>query len=87
MAKRTKVVGLAARWGARYGATLRKRAKEILEKRYSDHVCPRCRVKGKVVRISVGLWMCKKCGLKFAGGAYVPRTGINKQFSGIIIEE
>ena len=85
MARRTKVVRIAGRYGPRYGATLRKKVKELLEKRYSPHTCPFCQVKGKVVRISVGLWKCKKCGAIWAGGAYVPRTELSKYFPQTII--
>ncbi len=81
---RTKVVGIAGRYGARYGSTLRKRVRDILEKRYTPHTCPLCGYKGRVVRISVGLWKCRKCGAVFAGGAYVPRTGLSKFFPPII---
>jgi len=87
MGKRTKIVGIAGRFGPRYGSTLRKRFREIMEKRYAPHKCPFCDTKGKVVRISVGLWKCKKCGRVFAGGAYVPRTGLNKYFPPLIIPE
>ncbi|MEM4696167.1 MAG: 50S ribosomal protein L37ae, partial [Desulfurococcaceae archaeon] len=51
---RTKVVGIAGRYGARYGATLRRKVKEILEKRYARHKCPFCTFEGKVIRISTG---------------------------------
>ena len=70
----TKVVGIAGRFGARYGSTLRKRWKEVMEKRYAPHVCPFCGSIGTVRRITVGVWTCKKCGATWAGGAYVPRT-------------
>ncbi len=84
MGRGTKVVGIAGRYGARYGATLRKRVKEVLERRYMPHKCPLCGAKGYVRRISVGLWECRKCGAQWAGGAYVPNTGLNKYFSGVI---
>ena len=84
---RTKVVGIAGRYGARYGATLRKKVRDILERRYSPHQCPFCGYTGRVVRISTGLWMCEKCGMKWAGGAYVPRTEISKYFPKIITRE
>ena len=87
MARRTRVVGIAGRYGARYGSTLRKKVRDILVKRYSPHTCPFCGYKGRVVRISVGIWMCKKCGMKWAGGAYVPRTELNKYFPKIIVRE
>ena len=77
---RTKVVGIAGKYGARYGATLRKRVKLIEEKRRAPHRCPRCFTLGKVVRVSVGIWTCKKCGYTFAGGAWVPRTELGKTF-------
>ncbi len=82
---RTKVVGIAGRFGARYGATLRKRFKEVMEKRYAPHQCPFCGFKGRVKRISTGIWICTKCGVKWAGGAYVPRTGVSKTFPKTII--
>ncbi|MCG2881536.1 MAG: 50S ribosomal protein L37ae [Acidilobus sp.] len=70
----TKVVGIAGRYGARYGSTLRKRVKAVLEKRYADHQCPFCSSVGTVKRVSTGIWKCVKCGHVWAGGAYVPRT-------------
>lgn len=87
MAKRTKVVGIAGRFGPRYGATLRKKWKEIMEKRYAPHLCPFCSAKGTVYRISTGIWACRKCGAKWAGGAYVPRTGLSKYYPKIIVRK
>jgi len=78
---RTKVVGVAGRYGARYGATLRKRVKLIEERRRAPHRCPRCRTPGRLVRLSVGVWQCRKCGYTFAGGAWVPRTEMGKTFA------
>jgi hypothetical protein len=28
--------------------------------------------------MSVGIWLCGRCGLKFAGGAYVPATKLGE---------
>jgi large subunit ribosomal protein L37Ae len=84
---RTKVVGIAGRYGARYGATLRKKVKDVLTKRYAPHTCPFCGHSGRVVRLSTGIWTCKKCGAKWAGGAYLPRTELSKYYPSVIVRE
>jgi large subunit ribosomal protein L37Ae len=57
----------------RGGATLRKRYGRIMDSLNTYHKCPSC-VSISVKRESVGLWMCRKCGHTFAGGAYIPST-------------
>gem|GEM_PF-327163 len=81
---RTKIVGISGKFGPRYGSTLRKQYREIMEKRYAEHVCPFCGIAGKVTRISVGIWKCEKCGSVWAGGSYVPRSGMNKLFPKVL---
>ena len=73
MAKRTKKVGPAGRFKARYGVRARTRLRnvEIIQK--AKHICPTCGHQ-KVKRVSTSIWQCRKCGVKFAGGAYFPRT-------------
>lgn len=73
MAKKTKKVGSAGRFQARYGVRTRTRVRnvEILQK--AKHVCPSCGHQ-KVKRVSTGIFQCKKCEVKFAGGAYIPQT-------------
>ncbi|MFX1302731.1 MAG: 50S ribosomal protein L37ae [Promethearchaeota archaeon] len=71
---KTKKVGVTATYGARYGSTLRKRARLILEKMKGDIKCPRCETKGTIHRISTGIWHCKKCEARFTGGAYYIET-------------
>jgi len=73
MAKRTKKVGSVGRFQARYGVRARTiiRNVEVLQK--MKHVCPKCGHK-KVKRTGTGIWQCNKCGVKFAGGAYLPKT-------------
>jgi len=69
----TKKVKHAGRFGSRYGRGVRNRVIEIEAKQRQFHECPACGFR-KVKRISTGLYKCKKCGLKFAGGAYTPET-------------
>jgi len=78
---RTKVVGPAGRYGARYGSTLRKKV-ALIERKMRDKSirCPFCRTPGKLKRIAFGIWQCRKCGTIFTGGAYVPRTILGKTF-------
>ena len=78
MAKRTKKNKMAARFGPRYGVKIRNKIREIEEKQKAWHVCPRCGKK-KVRRISTGIWECRSCGAKFAGGAYLPVTTAGKE--------
>jgi len=61
------------RFGARYGRTVRKRLTSIEVEMKKEHECPQCNTSA-VVRKSVGLWKCRKCGYTFTGGAYVPVT-------------
>ncbi len=74
---RTKKVGTTGRFGARYGAKLRRRVLDIEKKRNEPHRCPSCATRA-LKRKAAGLWTCNKCGLLFAGGAYVPYTDAGK---------
>jgi len=71
---RKKVSGIAARFGARYGASLRKRWKKVMEARYSIYRCPLCGAETRMKRIAIGIWQCPKCGATWAGAAYTPWT-------------
>jgi large subunit ribosomal protein L37Ae len=73
MAKRTKKVGPVGRLGARYGVRSRTQVKNIELTQKQKHICPSCGHQ-KVKRLGTGIWQCGKCGIKFAGGAYIPRT-------------
>lgn len=75
---RTKEVGIAGRFGPRYGTKIRKRVKTILESMSKPHKCPRCDTKS-VKRVSAGIWSCRKCGYTFTGGAYLPVTPLGKE--------
>ena len=62
---------IAARFGARYGSTVRKKWNKVMLRRRTVYRCPSCLKRG-LIRVSVGIWRCKKCGFTVAGGAYQP---------------
>jgi large subunit ribosomal protein L37Ae len=74
---RTKKIGLAGGFRARYGSTIRKRYVEVMTESKRPHSCPQCRAVA-VRRESVGLWKCRKCGFTFTGGAYSPSTKLGE---------
>ncbi len=67
----------------RYGATLRKRYREVKEEKQALYKCDEC---GKVAvkRISTGIWRCKHCGATFAGGAYTMKTAAGESAKKLI---
>ncbi|KAF3938149.1 hypothetical protein ABW19_dt0200085 [Dactylella cylindrospora] len=73
MTKRTKKVGATGKYGVRYGASLRKQVKKMEISQHSKYVCAFCG-KNTVKRTSVGIWDCRGCGKKLAGGAYLLST-------------
>ena len=74
---KTRKVGVAGSLGARYGTVARRRYMDIVSQMRSPHECPQCHFK-TVRRSSVGIWLCRKCGVKFAGGAYTPFTKLGE---------
>ncbi len=62
-----------ARFGARYGVSVKKRFETIEVKQRVKHVCPKCGFQ-KVQRVSTGIFHCNKCNAKYAGGAFYPQT-------------
>ena len=80
MTKKSKI-GSAGRYGVRYGQKDRSKVAEIEKMQKQSHVCPRCGMP-KVKRLSSGIWLCKKCGKKFAGHAYWPYSAVMKKERG-----
>jgi len=83
MAKRTKKVGPAGRLGSRYGVRSRTQIRNVELQQKAKHICPSCGHK-KVKRISTSIWQCKKCNIKFAGGAYLPKTEAGQNIEKIL---
>ncbi len=57
------------RFGARYGKTVKDKMAVIEKQQHTSYKCPSCARK-QVVRVSTGIWQCKKCATKFASKAY-----------------
>jgi len=72
-----KKTGSTGRFGARYGRRIRMFVKKVEEKQRKTYKCPSCRMVS-LRRFTAGIWKCKKCGAKFAGGAYVPDTSVKR---------
>ncbi|MFH1424170.1 MAG: 50S ribosomal protein L37ae [archaeon] len=70
---KTKKVGSAGRFGAKYGRSVRMQTKVIDAISKAKHECPRCSGL-KVTRKAAGIWECSRCKSVFAGGAYSPAT-------------
>lgn len=86
MSNRTKKVGSAGRFQARYGVKSRTRIRNVERQQFLKHKCTSCG-QNKVKRISTSIWQCKKCGIKFAGGAYIPSTEAGENVDKILKKE
>ncbi|MFH0829767.1 MAG: 50S ribosomal protein L37ae [Candidatus Aenigmatarchaeota archaeon] len=66
-------LGSAGRWGARYGTRTKKVVAVMEREQNKPQACIRCE-RPAARRVAAGVWTCRKCGLKWAGGAYFPRS-------------
>ena len=82
MVHKRKKIGIAGKFGSRYGVKIRKQVHKIESEKKGKHTCPNC-MNNSVKRISTGIWKCRRCGTTFAGGAYTPVTGSAKAKSQI----
>ena len=67
MGVKTKKIRAAGRFGAGYGK-VRNRLNDVEAKQRKKQTCPFCY--GTAKREAKGIWLCVKCGKKFAGGVY-----------------
>jgi len=68
---RTKKVKSTGRFGARYGAGVRKRVLAVELRKKKKYICPACNKRALKWK-AVGIWVCESCGLQLAGGAWDP---------------
>jgi len=68
---KTKKLGISARFGPRYGKSVKDRFRDVQTLHKSVHKCPRC-LKPGFRRSASGIWECDKCRYKMAGKAYKP---------------
>ena len=71
MYSHTKRIGSVGRYGVKTGKKIREEIKKI-EDAAEKNSCPNCGK--KVSRKGAGVWECRFCGAKFAGGSYFPVT-------------
>lgn len=69
MANKADKLSTTKRFGARYGKRNKKKLDKIERIHRSRQECPYCLYR-QVKRVSLGVWLCRKCGVKFAGRAY-----------------
>ncbi len=69
----TKNMKSAGRFKERYGKKIRDKTASVESTSRAVHECPTCLKKG-LKRKSAGIWNCRVCGAKIAGGAYNPKT-------------
>lgn len=72
----TKKVGVTGKYGTRYGLSIRTKLLKLEEKKSKK--CPNCG-KETLKRLASGIWLCKKCNVKFAGGAYTPEMPASEE--------
>ena len=70
MSKRTKKVGNTGWMGPRYGIRIRRRVLELDRQRRKPAACPRCSTV-TIHRVSTGVFECRRCGARYASGAYL----------------
>ena len=73
MSRRTQKVGPAGRYGPRYGVRVRRGLAAAVISASGKYECPRCK-RVSLRRVSTGIWACRKCDFKMAGGAFRPQT-------------
>ncbi|MBD3388442.1 MAG: 50S ribosomal protein L37ae [Candidatus Altiarchaeales archaeon] len=71
MYSHTKKVGSLGRYGTRVGRKIRNEAAKIEVESRKSSGCPSCS-RGKLKRVSAGIWRCRTCKHTFTGGTHIP---------------
>ncbi|MFH1127005.1 MAG: 50S ribosomal protein L37ae [archaeon] len=79
----TKKVGTTGRFGSRYGTKVRMKVATVEKVSRAKHQCPSC-LKTSLKKISKGVWECRSCDVKIAGGAYAPASPAAKILKQIV---
>jgi len=79
-----KKMGMAGGFGARYGATIRKRWNEQTKLLRGVNKCPKCKTPQRNMRQFFGVWKCRKCGAEFTGGTWRMITARGKESQRIV---
>ena len=74
MAKRTQKAGATARFGARYGVSVRRNSGAALAKKTAKYTCPVCQYRKVGSQVQSESGRVRKCSHTFAGGAWEPFT-------------
>ena len=69
--------------GPRYGLKIRKLVHDIESVKRAPKPCPSCGFE-KVKRLASGIYYCRKCEHKFAGGSFAPQTLVGQTVSRIL---
>ena len=81
-----KKVKLTGKFGARYGRGIKKKINSTEQSSHAKYVCPKCNKK-TIKRISAGIWKCRKCNAKIAGGAYSLTTSSTEMIEKIFAKK
>lgn len=82
----TKKVGSTGRFKGRYGVGVKKRVLAVERRMQAPVACTFCGFE-RIKREAAGLFICKKCKMKFTGGAYEPQTLIGKAITKMVSQK
>ena len=82
----TKKVGSTGRFKGRYGVGIKRRVLKVEDKAKELGACPFCGFE-RIKRVAAGLFVCRKCGARFTGGAYEVQTLVGRAVSKMVSQK